>query len=106
MADTEVSASSADAIARNRQLLADYVGAWLKGDVEKGTSYYADDMIVYVAGNNALADTYRGKEAFLRNYIDRVFQITGGKWSITGVEDILASEERGALIVTERFERE
>jgi ketosteroid isomerase-like protein len=83
----------------------DYLDAWVDGDVEKGTSFYADDIVCHLGGRSPVSGTYRGKQEFREGYVNRVLEITEGKWTVTGYQDIAASDERVYVVVNERFER-
>jgi ketosteroid isomerase-like protein len=49
----------------NEKLLRDADEAQMKGDVEGFGSFYADDVIVHIAGKSSLAGVYKGKDQFL-----------------------------------------
>jgi ketosteroid isomerase-like protein len=102
--DTDVGRD--DAALHNRQIIADYLDAWVQEDAEKGVSYYADDMVVRIAGRSPISGTYCGKEEFRRSYIDKYFEITSGRPFVVSIEDILCSQERVMALVKERFENE
>jgi ketosteroid isomerase-like protein len=93
-----------DAVAENARICREYVEAWIQGDVEKGESFYAEDMIVQIAGRNPLAGTYRGRAEYERSVIDRLMKFSDGKWFILSIEYILASEDRVMALVHERME--
>jgi ketosteroid isomerase-like protein len=90
----------------NAQILRDYLNAWIEGDVEKGFSFYTDDLVAEIHGQSEVAREYRGRDDFRKGFVERVLEITGGKWFITHVEDVLASDNRVMGLVGERFERE
>jgi ketosteroid isomerase-like protein len=94
----------ADRVEQNRQLVRDYLAAWISGDAEKGSSYFDDDMECFLAGRHHLAGTYNGKKAVLEDYIAKVVELTDGRWSVVAVEDVMGSEERVTAVVLERFQ--
>ena len=81
-----------------------YIGAMRAGDREAGFSHYADDIVAHVPGRSILAGELRGKDRVVGYIEAAVAHATGG------VEleliDMLASEERVALLVHERLRRD
>lgn len=106
MAEAIASGPASTRAQANARLVAEYLDAWLRMDVEHGSSFYADDLVVHVPGRHELAGTYRGRAAFHAGYVERAFELTGGRWSVESVEDILASESRAMALVNKRFERD
>lgn len=76
-----------------------YVAAMRRGDRAAAFAHYADDIVGHVPGRSALAGDLHGKDALV-GYIE-----TAVAHAPDGVEievvDMLASEERVALIVRE-----
>jgi ketosteroid isomerase-like protein len=90
----------------NARLVTEYLEAWSRMDIAAGSSFYADDVVVHVAGRHPLAGTYAGKDAFDVGYTQKATALTGGNWGVIDVEDILTSADRAVALVTKRFERE
>ena len=66
------------------------------------SGFFADDIVLHVPGRSSLAGEHRGREAaegYLRAALDRAH---GARVEVELV-DMLASEERVALVVRERF---
>jgi ketosteroid isomerase-like protein len=81
-----------------------YLAAVQRGDWATGFGFFADDVTLHVPGRSSLAGQHRGREAvqgYLRAALDRAH---GAQVEVELV-DMLASEERVALVVRERFGR-
>jgi ketosteroid isomerase-like protein len=81
-----------------------YLAAVQRGDWAAGFGFFADDVVLHVPGRSSLAGEHRGREAVegcLRAALDRAH---GAQVEVELV-DMLASEERVALVVRERFGR-
>jgi hypothetical protein len=91
------------AIARTREALSRYAGAWLAGDRAALVGRYHDDFTLHYFGRNPLAGDHMGKMASLA-ILAEVTRRTNRK--LLGVIDIMAGPERGALLIRERFERD
>jgi ketosteroid isomerase-like protein len=81
-----------------------YLDAWVEGDVEKGTSFYSDEIKCVLSGRSPVSGTYEGKVAFKRGYIDRVLEITGGRWSVDGYDAVYGDGNQAIALVHETFE--
>ncbi len=82
-----------------------YLDAVQRGDWEAGFAYYAHDIVIHVPGRSALAGEHRGRDAAV-GYIQAALARSHGADVEVELIDMLASEERVALIVRERFHRE
>lgn len=81
-----------------------YLEAVQRGDWGTGFGFFADDIVLHVPGRSSLAGEHRGREAaegYLRGALARA---RGARVEVELV-DMLASEERVALVVRERFGR-
>jgi uncharacterized protein len=81
-----------------------YIDAVRAGDWEAAFRFFADDIVLRVPGRSALAGERRGREA-ARAYIDAALAKAHGQEVEVELIDMLASDERVALIVRERFAR-
>ncbi len=87
---------------RPLQLMRRYADAARSGDWETGFGFFAEDVVIHVPGRSDLAGERRGKAA-VRGYIETtIARAHGGKVEVELV-DTLASAERVALFVRERF---
>jgi uncharacterized protein len=78
-----------------------YIDAMRRGDRAAAFAHYADDIVGHVPGRSALAGDLYGKDAVV-GYIETAVAHAPGGVEIELV-DMLASEERVALIVRERL---
>jgi ketosteroid isomerase-like protein len=78
-----------------------YIDAMRRGDRAAAFALYADDVVGHVPGRSALAGDLYGKDAVV-GYIETALAHAPGGVEIELV-DMLASEERVALIVRERL---
>jgi uncharacterized protein (TIGR02246 family) len=81
-----------------------YIDAVRAGDWETAFGFFADDIVLRVPGRSSLAGERRGREA-ARAYIDAALAKAHGQEVEVELIDMLASDERVALIVRERFAR-
>ncbi len=78
-----------------------YANAWLGGDWDRATGYWADEVVHHVPGHGPLSGDFQGKEAFLDTYSERFGEL-GGTIEVVAVHDILASDDHAVVLVTER----
>lgn len=83
-------------------LMRRYLDAIRGGDWDGALSLLADDVVLHVPGRSALAGIHRGRDA-ARAYIDAALARTHGGEVEVELIDMLASEDRVALIVRERL---
>jgi uncharacterized protein len=78
-----------------------YIDAMRRGDRDAAFAHYADDIVGHVPGRSALAGDLYGKAAVV-GYIETAVAHAPGGVEVELV-DMVASEERVALIVRERL---
>jgi ketosteroid isomerase-like protein len=83
-----------------------YLDAWVDGDVEKGTSFYSENIRCVLSGRSPVSGTYEGNDAFRTGYIDRVLEITAGNWTVDGYDGVYGDDEIAVALVHETFEVE
>lgn len=83
-----------------RQAYADFA----EGNLDGYWNCCRDDFTFNVPGRNQVAGAYQGKDRFLQ-LIGMVMQLSGGQFEET-VEDVLANDERGVVLVRHRFPRD
>jgi uncharacterized protein len=81
-----------------------YLEAVQRGDWETGFGFFADDIVLHVPGRSSLAGEHRGREA-AEGYLHVALARAHGAQVEVELVDMLASEERVALIVRETFSR-
>jgi ketosteroid isomerase-like protein len=81
-----------------------YVQAVQRGDWATGFGFFADDIVLHVPGRSSLAGEHRGREA-VEGYLHAALARSHGAEVEVELVDMLASEERVALVVRERFLR-
>ena len=86
----------------NLDLMRDYIACAHRGDWDTGYRYFAEDMLIRIPGGSELAGEYRGREVAKR-YIETARALSRGHDVELELVDMLASEDRVALIVLERF---
>jgi ketosteroid isomerase-like protein len=85
-----------------RELMQDYVACAHRGDWETASGYFADDVLIRIPGRSSLAGEHRGRET-ARRYIETARALSRGRDVELELVDMLASDERVALLVRERF---
>ena len=81
-----------------------YLEAVQRGDWETGFGFFADDIVLRAPGRSSLAGEHRGREA-AEGYLQAALARAHGDRVEVELVDMLASEERVALIVRETFSR-
>lgn len=79
-----------------------YIAAARRGDWETASARFADDVVFHIPGRSAFAGEHRGRDHALAYIEDARARSRDHDVELT-VEDMLASEERVALMVRERF---
>ena len=81
-----------------------YLQAVQRGDWATGFGFFADDIVLHVPGRSSLAGEHRGRPA-AEGYLRAALARAHGAEITVELVDMLASEERIALVVRERFGR-
>ena len=84
------------------ELMRDYIACAHRGDWDAGVGHFADDVLIRIPGNSAMAGEHRGREV-ARRYIETARALSREHDVEVEVLDMLVGEERVALLVTERF---
>lgn len=79
-----------------------YVAAVRAGDLDRAFGLFAEDIVFRVPGSSPLAGEHHGREATMR-CLDRARALSHRGEVEVEVVDALVSDERFALIVSERF---
>lgn len=88
----------------NIELLRRYSAALSAGQAADALPYYAEDLVLHIAGRSPHAGTYQGQDAVLA-YYTRLFRDTEGQFENLGVDDVLASDTHAASLVRWRVAR-
>lgn len=80
-----------------------YVDAWQAGDLDALIACYADDFTLHYAGTSRFAGTHSGRDAAL---VAMAEVSTVAPRTLRSVDDVLAGDHGGALVVTEELSRE
>ena len=85
-----------------RELMTDYLDAAKRGDWDTAFGFFAEDIVIHIPGRSRFAGDRQGRDAAV-DYIETVRdRYRDGRIELE-VIDMLASEERVALLVRERF---
>ena len=86
----------------SRELIGDYLAAARRGDWDTAYGYFADDLVAHIPGRSSFAGDRKGKDAAIE-YIQTIRDhYRDGEIELELI-DMLASEDRVALLVRERF---
>ena len=97
-------AAGNDAVAESiRRAVSGYAAAWLAGDRQAMLASYHDDFTLHYFGRNPLAGIHRGKPAALAILAEVTRR---SKRKLSGIVDVMAGPEHGALLVREIFQRD
>ncbi|MBB3918600.1 nuclear transport factor 2 family protein [Rhizobium fabae] len=89
------------AMKRAKDILREYHDAWSSGDVEKGCSYYGDNLVVHMGGAHpVLSRDFHGAKGFIEGWVNKVAGYTD-KWIVGGEagHDELISESDEAIVI-------
>jgi ketosteroid isomerase-like protein len=103
MSNSSLAAGNAPVAESIRGAVSGYAAAWLAGDRETMLASYHDDFTLHYFGRNPLAGIHRGKPAALA-ILAEVTRRSHRK--LSGIVDVMAGPERGALLVREIFQRD
>jgi ketosteroid isomerase-like protein len=103
MSNSTLAAGNDPAAESIRRAVSGYAAAWLAGDHQAMLASYHDDFTLHYFGRNPLAGIHRGKPAALA-ILAEVTRRT--KRKLSGIVDVMAGAERGALLVREIFQRD
>jgi ketosteroid isomerase-like protein len=85
-----------------RQQMAEYLAAAKRGDWDTAFAHFAEDIVVHIPGRSPFAGELRGRPAAV-GYIQTIRdQYQDGAIELELI-DLLASDDRVALLVRERF---
>jgi ketosteroid isomerase-like protein len=103
MSNSSLAIGNAPVAESIRRAVSGYAAAWLAGDRETMLASYHDDFTLHYFGRNPLAGIHRGKPATLA-ILAEVTRRSHRK--LSGIVDVMAGPERGALLVREIFQRD
>ena len=103
MSNSTLAAGNAPVTESIRRAVSGYAAAWLAGDRQAMLASYHDDFTLHYFGRNPLAGIHRGKPAALA-ILAEVTRRSNRK--LSGIVDVMAGPERGALLVREIFQRD
>ena len=83
----------------NRKLVNDYLDAWEKGDVAKGESYWAEDMVFFQAGHSALAGTFNSPKDFHDRWVQPLLDMTENRWEVISNPEFVLSGDDGCVVI-------
>jgi uncharacterized protein len=78
--------------------------AFSRGDIQRVSEVFADEIVWHVGGRGPLAGDYRGKDEVL-GFLAKTMEMTGGTFRVE-IHDILANDEHVAALVVARAERD
>jgi ketosteroid isomerase-like protein len=76
----------------------EYNAAWERGDRDAGIALYAEDLIVHMGGVGQLAGVYRGRESWIRDWVERVAAYTD-TWDVSDDKEFLLIGDDGVLLL-------
>jgi ketosteroid isomerase-like protein len=103
MSNSTLAAGNAPVAESIRRAVSGYAAAWRAGDRRAMLASYHNDFTLHYFGRNPLAGIHRGKPAALA-ILAEVTRRTNRK--LSGIVDVMAGLERGALLVREIFQRD
>lgn len=65
------------------ELMEAYHAAWERGDHEAGWTFYSEDAVFHMGGHGPLSGEFRGREAFVRDWVQRVENYVD-EWHVFG----------------------
>jgi uncharacterized protein len=86
------------------EVIGRYLDVMRSGDRETGYTFFAEDVSFHIPGRSAFAGDHRGRDAAV-HYIESVLALAHEGEVELELIDTLASRERVALLLHERFKR-
>jgi ketosteroid isomerase-like protein len=87
---------------RAKEILADYHDAWSSGDVERGCSFYADNLVVHMGGTHpVMSGDFHGAKGFIEGWVNKVSAYTD-TWIVggeAGDDEVIADADEAILIM-------
>lgn len=87
---------------RAKDILREYHDAWSSGDVEKGCSYYGDNLVVHMGGKHpVLSRDFHGANGFIEGWVNKVAAYTD-KWIVggeAGHDELICESDDGIVIM-------
>ena len=77
--------------------------AFVQGDLNGYLGYCTDNITFTVPGKGKISGTYK-RDEFISPWVGRVLELTNGTFR-ENVNDIVANDDRGVVLVTHEFER-
>lgn len=87
-----------------KTLVESYLEASERGDQAAMLAAYSDDFVYRVFGRSPVSGVTKGQSAAL-DYYQKMVELSDGTYALTGVEDLMTSENAAALVVNETVER-
>lgn len=87
-----------------KTLVESYLEASERGDRAAMLAAFADDFVYRVFGRSPVSGVTEGQSAAL-DYYQKMVELSDGTYALTGVEDLMTSENAAALVVNETVER-
>lgn len=87
-----------------KTLVESYLEASERGDQAAMLAAFADDFVYHVFGRSPVSGVTEGQSAAL-DYYRKMVELSDGTYELTGVEDLMTSENAAALVVNETVER-
>ena len=91
-------------MSNTKALVESYLEASERGDRAAMLAAYSEDFVYNVFGRSPVSGTTQGQSAAL-DYYKKMVELSDGTYALTGVEDIMASENHAALVVNETVSR-
>jgi ketosteroid isomerase-like protein len=86
------------------EVLNQYNDAWKRGDLEAGSDFYADDIVVHMGGMGPLARDYCGRDDFIENWVKQVAAYTDS-WDVEGQEVLISGDDGVSIAVNVHWTR-
>lgn len=87
-----------------KTLVESYLEASERGDQEAMLAAFSEDFVYNVFGRSPVSGATKGQSAAL-DYYGKMMELSGGTYALTGVENIMTSENHAALVVNETVSR-
>ncbi len=89
----------------NVEMAKAYLDAAYNNDIQKAKTFLSENIIMKMGGNNVLAGTYKGKEAFMEVF-GRMLAMTNYTYKMKEAVEWLEGEKRALLIAVEQAEKD
>ena len=90
---------------RNEKLIRDIYARFAQGDMPGMLELCTDDVLFAIPGQSRVAGEYRGREAFLTDFLGNVSAVADMSTFSEDIDGLACDDDHGVILTTQRFRR-